>query len=340
MPTSSVEEAALVKKVVGGLEPWVFDRHTPLKIRSVRVVGGGWTHLNYVFALGNRRYLFRMSTLKGNRFAPGATRAREHIEREYSRLRCLEGAGIAPRAYYKDVSCGKAPMPFMIIDYVEGSRVGRLGSGDLSDLAEQLAELHSAPVPPCIPINNFNEEFDEWVARRVKRIATDPSCVRFTNDSFKAELEEAYAKARGVELGPTLRVMLHGDPAGENLVRTKAGLKLIDWEGVTAGPPQYDISTVIDREDLEGERLSVFLGAYRRRVKLRGALLGLRKYEQRRYVAKLALALNEILKIKLKETDAMQQFPLAYHVKAAHKLLKKCKGVGIFPKSARLAIMV
>ena len=334
-----MEETARMQKLLASIDPKVLGAAN-IDTESVRSIGGGWSHMNYFFSAGNRSYLLRISTLKGNSFKPGMSRSKEHIEKEYAKLKCLEGLGIAPTVHYIDVSCKSIDKPFMIISYIQGKKVKLLGAGGLEELAVQLAALHNAEVPPCLPKNDFAEIFNTWVKRRIDNIVNEPAYAKLTNDSFKTALKEAYSLAVNIKPGQAKQSILHGDPAGENLIRTSSGIRLIDWEGVSVGPPMYDVVAVIDKQDLNGKRLSIFLEAYKVHMKSNDPLRELHKYEAQRYVHKLSLALNEIFKIKTNASDAMERFPISYHVKYAHKLVKKCKDIGILRKDIKLVLNI
>lgn len=327
-----------IKKIIEELDPQVFDEKKSLKVSNVVYLGMGWTHTNYLVTVNGRKVIFRISLLKGNRFASGLKRAKEHIANEYNNAKNVQKLGITPKAYYEDISCSKINKPFLIIEYIEGKPVKRLGRKDVIALALLLAKLHSIDMIPKMRRSNFRKTFLTWNRQRVNRIANDKEYSHFTNDSFKRALKNAYEEASKIKFMKIKPSIIHNDPAGENLLRTKDGIKLIDWEGVALGPPQYDITTVIDKEDLKAGKLRLFLSTYKRNVKRKDALLQLREYQIQRCLQKLCIALSEAFKLKLEKQDAIKHLPLAYHIKNAQYEFRRCKELGIFPIKSRLII--
>jgi thiamine kinase-like enzyme len=242
-----MDQRVRIKRVIEALNPRIFDEEKPLKVRGIAHLGMGWMHDNFLVTVNDRRLIFRISLLKGNKFAPGLKRAKEHITSEYNNTRRLQESGIAPKVYYKNISCREIDRPFLIIDYLEGKRIKRLSRKDIRRLALLLAKLHSMDRIPGLRNSNFDEAFLDWNRQRVERIANEEEYARFTNEGFKHELKKAYSRARGIRFNPIKPSIIHGDPAGENLLRVKEGVRLIDWEGVALGPPQRDIATVIDK---------------------------------------------------------------------------------------------
>jgi Predicted choline kinase involved in LPS biosynthesis len=60
----------------------------------------------------------------------------------------------------------------------------------------------------------------------------------------------------GAHAGRGEWVVTHGEPHPGNLIRTAAGLRLVDWDTVRLGPPERDLWLVTDDPEL--------LGAYTR----------------------------------------------------------------------------
>lgn len=328
-----------IGQIIRVIDPNVFDCETKLKPRGIKPLGQGWSHLNYLVAINGRKFIFRISTLKGNMYAYGMKRARDRIEKEYNNLKCLDGLGVAPKAYYMDLSCKAIDKPFLIIDYLEGKKIKHhMCKNDIVDLANALAKLHNLKKAQCIENSNFNEVFTKWDARRVKRITEHGQYTIFTNESFRNELLKAYEKAKRLKFKHIAYSIIHGDAGGENIMRMADGIGLIDWEGVALAPPQYDIAMVIDKSGLRGGKLSLFLNTYKANSKKKNSLIQLNQYLMQRCMHRLCLTLVETFKYKLGEDDAIEYFSPEYYIRDAHYEFNRCKELGMFPRNSKLVI--
>ncbi len=131
-------------------------------------------------------------------------------------------------------------------------RTGKQPS-DISVLGRLLRQLHSLPEPPlrlpaANPLGSVREDTQhcEWLtdAQRTWLLAKS------------GELERRYAQTSWT-LGCGL---LHGDAYTENLIPTRGGAVLADWDAVSYGPREQDLAPLsigyrFGRPSLEWERL-------------------------------------------------------------------------------------
>ncbi len=145
-----------------------------------------------------------------------------------------------------------------LFPFVEG-KAGEFGvyeDGDREAILAVLAELHQAPAPPAVPrvgltipgrrhLEAALLDLDEmWTGgplseparAAVKASAAELAALLSLADRFAAEAEE-----RGAPW-----VVTHGEPHAANVMRTKDGRVLVDWDTVALAPPERDLWMLVD----------------------------------------------------------------------------------------------
>jgi spectinomycin phosphotransferase len=144
-----------------------------------------------------------------------------------------------------------------VYPYLDG-RAGTFGDpvsdGDRADVLDLLAEVHAVAPAHCPTVRTDHlrvdrrEALDEALADLDRPWGSGPYAepVRAALRRDLAVLRQALAaydaEAQIVRAAPdTPWVVTHGEPHPGNLIRTDAGLRLVDWDTVRAAPPERDL---------------------------------------------------------------------------------------------------
>ncbi|WP_329792653.1 phosphotransferase [Lentzea sp. DG1S-22] len=122
-------------------------------------------------------------------------------------------------------------------------KAGNFGDPVHEGVAELLTALHrceppeSTPVAPVevpgtVALAALLDEPGEWFSRQAREVFVAHA------DALRAALAELDRLA--AEL-PGERVVTHGEPHACNVIRTPAGLCLVDWDTVGLAPPERDL---------------------------------------------------------------------------------------------------
>ncbi len=133
----------------------------------------------------------------------------------------LEGQGVAPNLVATlDTPAG----PSLIYRYLSGPQ----WCGNVVEVAHLLAKLHRQPVPHGLP---SAPSAPEGLLHQTRLMHPSPSALSDSLRSITLPKLPAIAP-----------VFLHGDVVPGNLVETRSGLQLIDWQCPAIGDPCLDIA--------------------------------------------------------------------------------------------------
>lgn len=144
-----------------------------------------------------------------------------HPEHEAIVLKSLSGNGLAPNLV---ASLDCADGPSLVYSYLAGPQ----WRGDIVSVAELLAKLHRQMIPDGLPLA---PTLPQGVSKQIHLMQEMPS-----------DLPEVLKRTELAELPAEERVLLHGDVVPGNLVETRDGLRLIDWQCPAIGDPCLDIA--------------------------------------------------------------------------------------------------
>jgi nicotinamide-nucleotide adenylyltransferase len=295
----------------------------------VRDIGAGTRHYNYLVSAEGHSYTFRFSLTKN---------PREHIEYEYQGLKLLEELGIGPRAHYRETTKLNFGSPFVILDYIEGEPLKQIDETNVGRLAKLMAQLHSAEVGKVHRAVLHSRVKKEDILKELKvkiDYITEKREQYSRPRAFSTFLARAYEELLMAGL-PTSssEVVGHGDMNRTNIIETKNGLKLIDWETVAIVDPAYDIAMFFDRENLSPALRGAFLKEYQKLRK--DPTLGERidKFLRVRQLDRLCWCIWEAYDVK--EGARGGRFPSwrtpEFYVGEAKKRFERCQNAGIIPK--------
>ncbi len=331
-----IEDIFRIKRAVGRIKSGQIGLKGLLRIESIRAIKSGETHYNYLLTINGRSFLLRLTSVRKDNKGKNSWGA-ARIDREFRGIKSINKLGIAPKMYYKDTSCRTLSKPFVISDYISGRQISRMSAKDLRSLALILAGLHKIHDVKRLRKETALNYNREYIKRRVDTIS-DPGFA-YVNKRFKADLMEAYRKVSGIKLRRQNVSIIHGDVSRDNILRTEKGLKLIDWESVRLSEPQFEIATVLERLNLNGQKRSIFLFEYLKHSDKEN-LGALEEYEKIRCFDRLLWSISEFVKLKEGITERekiRQKSPLTY-VANAHREFLRCKALKLFPKESVLII--
>ncbi len=108
----------------------------------------------------------------------------------------------------------------------------RRNRNDLRQAAELTAKLHQVPAPERLE-PGFDAKLYQWEEDL------------FQTHYLKRRSLPAAFKAARQQLLPQPRVLLHRDLQSSNLIWTRDGLRLIDFQGMRLGPAAYDLASLL-----------------------------------------------------------------------------------------------
>lgn len=236
------------------------DYEKPIKISYFS--SGGGTHL-YLIINGNKKFIARIN------FFPGKNDWKVK-RREFKVLKEIESLNISPKAYLLNEK-NSLKQDFTIVEYIEGKNISKLKNSDIINLAKILKKLHSFN-------NSFNKKkelpykcsiFNEFADGEDKKIENYKypqikSVVKKYN-LIKENLGEWF---NGLLIFDDCKnlCLCHGDLKSENILRTKKGIALIDWECADLDIPETDIGRLFSGCQFNERQQNVFLKEYFRKA--------------------------------------------------------------------------
>lgn len=240
-----------LKFVIEGLNPKLLgvDR---LSIDSFKKLGVGEGNLNYIFKIKDRKFVCRVNIDKG---MPNKSRD------EFDSLKKVESLNIAPKPYYYHQKDKKFPHEFIIIGFIEGKpfrmKKRNYTQKQIKQLAFILSELHSKK---CKGLPKKKYSFQHYLKDGEDFI----KFINKHNNKLKEEFKDLHNR-----IGNSLPKkeehrfsLIHDDVCPQNIVETKEGLELIDWESLQYSDPARDIAHILVDLELKNKDLRMFLQEY------------------------------------------------------------------------------
>ena len=207
-----------------------------------------------------------------------------------------------------------------------------LDNSMIKQLAQIVSKIHRFDVRKLkLPIRSRNFEVDEILDYRDKfrRFVKDKKFFEMYNESIE-NIKKEYALFSKKKR----RTLNHSDVQVGNILITKSGIKLIDWEFMYLGDPVREIAYIFvdfGRIFTEGEK-QIF---YKNYLKVdENFKEDIKIYEKIRYLEGVYWALWHVLKIKngLMQEEYVRDTSVAGHVNFAKKLFGRAIRKGVIDR--------
>lgn len=223
---------------------------------------GGGTHL-YLIKNWNKKFLARIN------FYPGKNDWK--VKRtEYNILKEIEPLEISPKVFVLNEN-NKLKQDFTIVEYIEGERISKFLKSDIIALAKDLKKLHSfakqfdknEELPyECDIYNEFADGEDKKIEKYdFKNI--DQVFSKY--NSIKESLGLWFNNLKIFEKCENL-CLCHADLKSENILKTKSGIVLIDWECAGLDIPETDIGRLFAGGNFTKDQQNIFLKEYYKNI--------------------------------------------------------------------------
>lgn len=227
---------------------------------------GGGNYL-YMIKAGKKKYLARINYY----FMKNEWRIKEY---EYKVLKFIEKLKISPKVYYLDVSAKSLSQHFMIVNYIEGEPLKKILDNDVISMAKVLKKLHGSfefkycgdGLPPkddgpyqCEIFEEFAGGEDKQI-EKYKKLAGIKKVIKPFNDK-RTELGDWF-NSKKIFNRVEQFCLCHADLKKENIIRTKNGIKLIDWEMAGVDIPETDVGRLFSGCRLTLAQQKIFLKHY------------------------------------------------------------------------------
>jgi thiamine kinase-like enzyme len=237
IPQKRMILTSLEQKIVEYLQdisPEILGLSQCRNIKILTMTPGSY-NLNYHVEVEGVRFIFRVNV----RAQSGLS---NQIDYEFKVMKFLEPYQITAKVFHFDNSKSHFDFDVMIEECLEGSWLS-LSEEDMPAAAELLARLHSVDPSPLSIITWSDPLMDtvkllqlDMTEYRPKKSA-DKKVISLTEKFFKI-MNPRIEKKRNIFKPDGIN---HTDVAIDNFVKTKQGLRLIDWEKPRLDDSSYDI---------------------------------------------------------------------------------------------------
>lgn len=219
---------------------------------------GGGTHL-YLIENGNKKFLFRI-----NFYEP--KNGWKVKKAEFEILKEIENLNISPKVFLLNEN-NELKQDFTIVEFVEGDIITEFSDTDIVALAKDLKKLHNFPkqfdkneeLPyKCGIFNEFangeDKKIEKYDFENIDRVYSK-------YNSIKEYLGLWFNSLKIFEKCENL-CLCHEDLKSENILRTKNGIMLIDWECSGLDIPETDIGRLFAGCAFTQDQQDIFLKTY------------------------------------------------------------------------------
>lgn len=207
----------------------IFKKELRLNVQSISFLGKGVSNINYLVKAENKKFVFRLNA---------NLRRPEKSKKEFNSLKAIEPLKISP----KPIFLGKN---FIILEYVEGIPFTnkKITSSFIINLAKLVAKLHSFHTDFSLPIEESkvtNKEMNDWLKNLKENLKNTTLLSIILKTKKELEKEQQLLK----KLGKIPFVIAHGDICEQNILKTKKGLVLIDFEDLSLKDSADEIAKI------------------------------------------------------------------------------------------------
>jgi len=228
-----------------------------LKIEINYFSSGGGTHL-YLIKNGNKKFLVRINFFIGK----NDWKVKRN---EFKILNKIKYLNISPKPYLINED-NPLKQDFTIVEYIEGKNILSFSEPDIIFIARDLKKLHelfkhkrmNKSNYTCSIYNEFSEGEDKKIEnynfKYIKKVF-------FRYNLIKENLGEWFNHLSIFNKCKDL-CLCHGDLKKENILRTKKGIMLIDWECAGVDIPETDIARLFSGCKFTKKQQDRFLREY------------------------------------------------------------------------------
>jgi len=241
-----------IKQIIKSLNPSILGVES-IHIDSLRKLGVGEGNVNYILKIDNKKFIVRKNITKDEPY--------KSIN-EYKSLKQVEDLNIAPKVYYR-YHKGAYLNDFLILDYISGKSMykgkRKYTKNQLTALAKLLASLHNKK-NVTLPKRAYAYSFYLKEGLKATRLVSK------YNDKLESELKHIHklVKAQIPSKEKHKFSLIHGDLCPPNIVETKVGMKLIDWEALRYGDPAIDIANILVDMGFNKKDFDLFMIIYQK----------------------------------------------------------------------------
>lgn len=216
------------------ISPKVLDIEPSRPVEILDMTPGAY-NLNFHVAVDGKRFIFRVNILQQSGLA-------DQIDYEAAVMEYLYPHQITPRVFHVDNTKSFFDFDVLIEEYLEGPYIS-LTEAEMPAVAALLAQLHSLdPAPVRLitwsrPLEDTQalvlSDLHEYMAKK----SADERVIALTNQ-FLAKAGPVIQEKSKLFAPDGIN---HTDVAVDNFIKTKGGLKLIDWEKPRFDDCTYDV---------------------------------------------------------------------------------------------------
>lgn len=143
-----------------------------------------------------------------------------------------------------------------VYPFIEGNVIQEpntsFGEDLVGEITDIMAKIHTTQPKTAIEHEKFTRNYGsafnllEMDARKGLLSQDVQALLNKHTSTIKSIIEKFEALGEKFRQQKPMFVLTHGDITGLNLIRTKRGLKLVDWDGACMAPPERDIMFIID----------------------------------------------------------------------------------------------
>lgn len=225
-----------------------------VSINSFKKLGIGEGNLNYLFKIKNKKFICRVNIDRG---VPNKSKE------EFNSLKKIENLNISPKPYYYHPKNKILPYGFIVLEYIDGKplrmKKRTYSTNQIKQIAFILAELHSKK---CNGLPRKNYSYQHYI----NESNNYNKSINKYNNKLGKELKDIQNKIKKF-LSKKIEHkfgLIHGDVCPQNIIETKEGLKLIDWESLKCSDPAKDIANILIDLELKNKDLDLFLKEYKK----------------------------------------------------------------------------
>jgi thiamine kinase len=192
----------------------------------VKQLEGGLTNTSYLIEASSKRAVFRINNLEADKL--GINR-----QNEITILKKLQSTHFVPRFYYSDSR-------ILVTEYIDGYALDAdkaLKSDTKKQLIKAIEDIQSIELPD-LDVLNYELYVRDY-------------CNQLSPLYLDKTIRQALLKiARTIDTQDWHPVLCHHDLIPENIIQSKNGIFIIDWEYASIGHPQFDYLRLINSHQI------------------------------------------------------------------------------------------